>query len=95
MNLRYRDERGVLPLPGPGSPAVGGAAAEAAAPQQLVSLSALQQGAVGAGAQPLAPEAAAAAATMAAVGGGRSGVDGPGLTAWQRGLYCLGAVVLK
>lgn len=31
----------------------------------------------------------------AAVAGGRSGVDGPGLSATQRTLYCLGAVVLR
>lgn len=35
------------------------------------------------------------AGSGAAAGGGRSGVEGPGLSGAQRSLYCLGAVVLR
>lgn len=34
-------------------------------------------------------------AAAGGTGGGRSGVEGPGLSRRQRGLYCLGAVVLR
>lgn len=57
-------------------------------PQQLTSLAAFSgREGRGVGDGGLAAELA--------VAGGRSGVEGPGLSRWQRSAYCLGAVVLR
>ena len=81
MNLRHRNEQAMQPPP--------------AQPTSLLAVGPAAGG-TGAGAGAAASASAAAAAAAAgAFGGGRSGVDGPGLSTVQRYLYCLGAVLLK
>lgn len=109
MNLRYRDERAILQIPplalstshqpaaslldapshgtsrGGAGAAAGSAAAAATSPTSLSAA----VGGLGGG------DRDGGAAVGPVIGGGRTGVEGPGLTAGQRGLYCLGAVLLK
>ncbi|GAB4816936.1 hypothetical protein N2152v2_003982 [Parachlorella kessleri] len=89
MNLRYRNERAVVPPPSPWQPEILITAATPAAAATA---------AVGPGQRQLRsqlPSLAAAAGRGPVVGGGNTGVEGPGLTIAQRWLYCLGAVVFK
>ena len=94
MNLRYRNEAAVPPLP-----PWGAAAGQQPQQQQFTSLAAFgsssSSGNSRSSSSPTTAAAAAAAACSAAAGGGHSGVEGPGLSAWQRGGYCAGAVLLR
>lgn len=81
MNLRHRNEAAVAAA---GRRRQGGADAAAAA---------VAGAAAGTGAAAAATAAAPGSSDFA--GGGRSGVEGPGLSGAQRWLYCGGAVLLR
>lgn len=86
MNLRFRDEQTVQRQR---RSALAAAAAAAAAGPTPVSIASSTSGGCSSGGRE------GASGSQQQLAGGRSGVDGPGLSPLQRRLYCAGAVLLR